>query len=86
MTVETAQRHLLEALADLDHTRCPNGRAGDPLTALYLGLDFARHMDPDTDEDGPLWPVFTAFEDLILAVRQDLRQPDSRLAGVPPAS
>jgi len=84
VTVETAQRRLLEALADMHHSGDGgDGHPSDPLTALCLGLDFARHMDPDDHGRDPVGPVLTALEDLALAVRGDLVRAEQDIAWTP---
>lgn len=82
MTVETAQRRLLEALAQL-HRAGADGDGGDPLAALCLGLDIARHLEAGDVADDPLGPVLAALQDLTLAVRADLAEAGTGVAWTP---
>ena len=48
------------------------GKAGDPLAALVLALDFARDLAVTTGQVPLTNDVYRALEELVYAVRADL--------------
>jgi hypothetical protein len=71
--LEDAQHRFLEVLVRT-HLDRGQGRAeaADPLLALCVGLSLARRTSLQGDTTDPTGAVFTALEELILAVRGEL--------------
>ena len=76
MSVDIAQRRLVEAIAGMHETRTGSlVKDGNPLAALALGVALARlQAGFDGNVDVSLSPVLRALEGLILAGRDDLVQ------------
>lgn len=74
-TTETAQRRLLEALAELRRTPgLDHGTADNPLEAVGIGVRFSAQVFAEgAPEQVAMSHVYTAFADLVTAVDAELR-------------
>ena len=75
-STETAQRRLLEALAELGRTPgLDHGTAETPLAAVAIGARFTAELFAGGGaEQAAMSPVYAAFADLVTAVDADLME------------
>lgn len=77
MSVDLAQRRLLEALAALERDSRADGGVGSPLALLAAGIDLAREQ-AEAEDQPSMARAMAALIDLVAAVQADLN-----LDGVP---